>query len=108
MTRKLKDLAVTWRFWLTTGTLVIVTLGALGMTIDRPAWISEVRAIESIMNQNSHAIIQIRLDAVQRRIWAQEDRLEVRPTGDGVRRLRELKIQYRRLEERKKNPKLKK
>ena len=98
--KKLKELANGVKFWIAFAVVVIGSLTAVGATVDRPAWFSEVNAIAEDVAANSKAILQNETDAVQRRVWDQEDRQKTTPTEDGLRRLRELREQLRRLLER--------
>ncbi len=100
MMKKLKELAKRTEVLIGAAVLVIGSLTAVGATIDRPAWFSEVSAIAEDVAANSKAILQNEVDAVQRRVWDQEDRQTSSPTEDGKRRLRELREQLRRLLER--------
>ncbi len=107
---KLKAIASNIKYWIAFAALIFGSLVALGATIDRPAWISELTALAQQVARNDatlskqvasndQRIEQIEIDRVQRRVWAQEDRQKTAPTSDGAQRLRELQRQLKRLEE---------
>lgn len=93
----IKNLATSVKFWLGFAVVFFATLAALGATIDRPAWISELHPIAVLAASNAKGILQLEIDQVRRRVWVQEDRLDIKSTQDGKQRLRELKGQLRRL-----------
>ncbi len=112
--------------WVITATVLFGGLIAIGANVDRPAWFSELNAVAAVVEANAKssemwaeqhviaaqatvdaismqvgantkAILQNEADAVQRRVWDQEDRNAKRPTQDGKDRLRDLIEQLRRL-----------
>ncbi len=108
---QLREFATTVRFWVLFFTLLMSILIGLGATVDRPVWLSELNQHNLIdqkyrdrLTTMSGDVYQIQIDAVQRNIWRQEDRLKKHKTQDGKQRLRELKEQMRRLQEQKKRP----
>ena len=87
-----------WRIVVGTVTALAAGGGAVGYQFDRPAWASELNAVINQVQQNADVVRQMQIDIIQRRIWAQEDRQDMRPTEDGKLRLRELRKQLELLE----------
>lgn len=97
--KKLKEIATNIKFWIAFVTICVVALTALGATVDRPVWLSEVQPTIDQAGANQKALLRMQIDQLTRSIWAQEDRLRVSPNQDGKQRLRELKEQRKRIKE---------
>lgn len=95
----IKEIATNTKFWIAIVAAVIGGAGALGATVDRPAWKSELVITQKLAMQNAKDIIQLDIDSTQRRIWDHEDRYEVAPNPDLERKIKELIKQIHRLEE---------
>ncbi len=78
--------------------VAIAALGAAGAVLQPFLYSVWAPAITySMAASNAEDVLQIRIDLVQRQVWAQADRLEIKFTVDGKTRLRELRQQLRRL-----------
>jgi hypothetical protein len=75
-------------------------LTAVGITVDRPALVSEMQQVAEQSVENQIAILIIQRADIQKRIWHLEDRIiESGITDDRKQRLWELRTEYERLEE---------
>jgi len=102
---KLRKLATDIKFWIGFTAVMAVSIGAVWTSDLRPLLKSEGNDIIQLVAANEMQIIQIQIDQITRQIWQQEDRNANAPTQDGKDRLRELKEQRDRLEERKRKEK---
>jgi len=96
-----------FKWWAVTLAAIVASSATFGYTIDRPAWISEVRGVrmevEDIAERvaaNERSYLQMQIDQVQRQVWAVQDRMQQRPTQSDRERLRELQQQLNRLKQR--------
>lgn len=81
---------------------VLGGLTALGATIDRPAWHSELAPLIEVSGNNEKRIIQMQIDDVQRRVWDHKDRYKMTPNIDLRRRIQEMEQHKKNLEDEKK------
>ena len=93
-----KQVATSVKFWMVTVVAIMAGLTALGATVDRPAWKSELNETYQIAMQNAKDITQNEIDDVRRRIWDHEDRFNESPNADLARKIKELIEHIRRLE----------
>lgn len=96
-----KEAIKDWKIIVGTIAVLGAAGGAVGYQFDRPVWASELRAVIQQVQQNYKSVQQMQIDILQRRIWEQEDRNAARPSKSGKQRLRELRQQMKRLEEKK-------
>ena len=83
-----------------TGVAATGGLTAVGITVDRPALVSEMQQVAEQSVENQIAILIIQRADIQKRIWHLEDRIiDDGMTDDRKQRLWELRTEYERLEE---------
>jgi len=93
-----RQVVTDFKFWLVTVVAILGGLTALGATVDRPAWKSEVSAIEYRVAGNERAFVQMQIDQLLQSIWAMEDRYAKSPNPDLRIRIRQAKAALMRLE----------
>lgn len=71
-----------------------------GITLDRPAMLSEVQVVASQSVENKISILFMRRYDIQEQIWLIEDRIEAKGmTPERKERLRELRVRYKNIDD---------
>ena len=92
----MRDLFDRFKWWVVTIAAIMASTTALGYTIDRPAWKSELNTIEEQVAGNTNQVGCMHLDILQAQVWAAEDRYNANKNQSNLDRLRQARLRLRR------------
>ena len=92
----MRDFFDRFKYWVGGLLFVMASSTTLGMTVDRPAWKSELNTIEEQVAGNTNQVGCMNLNLLQNMVWAAEDRYNANKTQSNLERLREVRLRLRR------------
>lgn len=88
-----------FKWWVVSIAAVMASTTALGYTVDRPAWKSELDAIEEQVAGNTNQVGCMHQDLLQQQVWDAEDRYNANKNEATLARLRQARLRLQRAKE---------